>query len=214
MKKLNFIFSILIFWLVLNTCRVSHQLKTENRNDCNFYFYIKDEIFKELGNFNKLKIKFILNKKDYTDFVLINLHRNVQSTCFQLHPGLNKLEIMLSYSKYISWDGNHKYLLSDIDRITNSLYLLFFVDHSKIYYLAPIPGKEKKLNLWENFINIYKFLLFPLGYFPYYESNLSLNINEIPESLSESNFSECKIPEENKVCSQFFEKLILETSKE
>ncbi len=193
-------------------CKTTHTLTLESTNNCNFYFYIKDEIKNELGILNDINLKFLLNKKDYTKFILSNLNEKSQVTCFNLKLGLQRLELKFNYSKFNSFEGKINFNLEDKDPIYKTIIILFYIENDKIYYLSPIPTQRKKLNLLDSFLNIYYIFFYPFGFFPNYDSGLKVKIINLNENDTKEELKFCLEGKDNKKCNLFFEKLILENN--
>lgn len=208
-----YILLIICSTILFFNCKTNSQLKLESNNNCNFYFYIKNEIKNEMGLFNNIKLKFNLNKKDYSDIILSNLKENKQSTCFNLKSGIQKLELKFNYSKLNSFVGNIQYNLEDRDPYYNTIIILFYIDTDKKYYLTPIPLNNKKINLFESILNFYFILFYPFGFFPNYDSVLKANINNFNEMDNLNELKYCHNNIDIIKCNIFFEKLILENYK-
>ena len=193
-------------------CSTTHPIALDSNNQCNFYFYIKDEIKNEIGYFNDINLKFILNKKDYTKFITNNLKNQSQTTCFYLKSGLQKLELKFNYTKFNTFEGKINFSLKDKDSFLKTIVILFYIDNDNIYYLSPTPTYEKKLNFLESLLNFYFIFFYPFGFFPNYDNSLKTNIFNINEKDYKEELKICYDIKDNKKCNLFFEKLILENN--
>ncbi len=213
MKFLRFsiLFFVCTFLFVLN-CKTTPQLKLESKNNCNFYFYIKDEIKNELNILNNINLKFLLNKKDYSEIILLNLKNNIQTNCLNLKSGLQKLELKFNYSIHKSFEGKIKFNLEESDPFFKTVVILFYMDNEKIVYLSPQPTYEKKINLLDSILNFYFLILYPFGFYPHYESSVKININNINDKDTIEELKLCDNGKDNQKCNLIFEKLILENN--